>query len=173
MRILIALAIVFGGFFARSAAAQPVPAGQYCPVVSDFDLRPDVLHAGNYFTYYQTLPGSYTAERAFSVDDAARVINLTGFAYITGVGIPPPNPLPGGLGPVTPGPYRLVVEFVYAPAPSTIAFCPTLEIPLTVGGSGSGPTASPVPSLNWWMLTALAGLLGGLGIATQRRLRRR
>lgn len=171
MKILIVLAIVFGNLLMRPTAAQPVPAGQYCPVVSDFDIRPDVLYAGDYIAYYQRLPGGYTAERGFFIDKEARVINLVGRAYSIGIGIPPANPLPGGFGPVTPGPYRLVVEFQYSPAPSVQTLCPRLEIPFTVGGSGTGAAATPVPTLNWWMLTVLAGLLCAFGTLAQRHLR--
>ena len=171
MKLAFALVILFGGLCGQVTRALPVPPGQYCPVVSDFDIRPDVLYPGNYITYYQRLPPSFTTSRAFSVDEAARVINLVGFAHITGIGIPP-NPFPGGLGPVTPGPYRLVVEYYYAPAPNVTEFCPILDIPFTVGGSGA-PPATPVPSLSTWMLMALAGLLGGLGLVTQRRVRGR
>lgn len=152
--------------------AQTAPPGQYCPLTSDFDIRPDVLYSGDFIAYYQTLPPSYTAERAFSVDEAARVVNLAGYAYITSVGILPPNPLPGGFGPVTPGPYRLIVQFYYFDSQSVRQFCPTLDIPFTVGGSGAA-SATSVPFLNLWMLAALAGLLGGLGLVTQRRVRGR
>ncbi|MGB4860054.1 MAG: hypothetical protein WBP11_12115 [Dokdonella sp.] len=172
MKFLIVVFAVSLGAISSLVGAQTVPPGQYCPVASDFDIRPDVLYPGDFIAYYQTLPASYTAQRAAFVDETARVINLVGRAYITGVGIPPPNPLPGGFGPVTPGPYHLIVEFYYFDPQGVRQFCPTLDIPFTVGGSGAA-SATPVPSLNAWMLVALAGLLCGLGLATQLRRRRR
>ena len=172
MKLTVVVVILLGGLCGQVTRALPVPPGQYCPVVSDFDLRPDVLYPGDYFMFYQSLPGSFTAVRTLSIDETARIIHLTGRAYIIGTGIPLPNPVAGNIGPVTSGPYRLVVEFYYAPAPNVIEFCPVLDIPLIVGGSGA-VSAPPVPAMSTWMLMALAGLLGGLGLVVQRRVRRR
>ena len=152
--------------------AQTAPPGQYCPLTSDFDIRPETLTPGGHIGYFLSVPPLFTVDTAYSIDESARVVNFVGQSYISSVGIPLPNPFPGGFGPVTPGPYRLIVQFYYFDSQSVRQFCPTLDIPFTVGGSGAA-SAIPVPFLNLWMLAALAGLLGGLGLVTQRRVRGR
>ena len=171
MKLCLVSAILLCALCAQSAIAQTAPPGQYCPLASDFDVRPETLTPGGHIGYFLSVPISYTVVTSFSIDESARVINLVGRSYIIGVGIPPPNPIPGGFGPVTPGPYHLIVKFFYYDAQSVRQECPTLDIPFTVG---SGPaSATPVPAMSTWMLMALAGVLGGLGFAAQRHVRRR
>lgn len=163
--VSIALAQVL---WAHAVNAQILPT-QYCPVANDFVLMAGTLTPDGYIGFSFFPPTSFTANYSQTVNEPARLVTLRGQSYVASA--PRPYPVSGGLGPLTAGPYSLDVRFTYD-TPQGVQPCPTLQIPFVVGGSGAAP-ATPVPSVSTWMLMALAGLLGGLGLAAQRRVRGR
>lgn len=152
------------------AANAQVPTGQYCPVAADFTLRLDSLIPSGYFNLeFNPAPPGYTGIVFPTVDEVTRVVTVRGRSY--SAIFPGPSPVVQGVGPVSPGPYRMVFNYFYYDAQGSSQDCPTFEIPFVVPG-GAVQQAVPTPNLGKWMMLILASLLGGIGIATQRRLRR-
>lgn len=168
MRLFLAVIGLAQLFSVHAVDAQILPT-QYCPVASDFVLMPETLTPSGYIGFRFFPPAGFTANPSSEVDEVARVVTLRGQSYLSS--FPTPWPVTGGLGPLTTGAYNLDVRFTFD-TPQGPQPCPSFRIPFVIGGSGAAPV-TPVPSMNAWMLMALAGLLGGLGLAAQRRVRGR